>query len=199
MHAIPPRYDLWPESVQHAMRLRGALIPCGPGMRGAAWPDTPRVRLAAIGFRLDRSLVAAYLTAAWVWGAATDPGSPLSVAAAAGSARAPVAPGTRRYELRFAPGDISELGEFGVTSPTRTLLDLLHRPILFDESTRDACSNLLELIPHATEHTIHEVNRRRRPHVRLARERLHDLLANPSPRLPVDSVQESPKEWTHGT
>lgn len=184
MHALPPRYDLWPLPVQHAMRLRGALIPCGPGMRGAAWPDSPKVRLATIGAHLDGDLMAAYLTAAWVWEACPFPGSPISVASLAGSARRPVSPEVHRYEFRLAPTDRVILGEFGVTSPRRTLLDLLHRPNHFDEMDRKACSNLLQLLAPTLENLVNEVASTRRPHAKLARTRLRELLEHQEPRLP---------------
>lgn len=183
MTAHPPRYDTWPLPVQHAMRLRGALVTCGPGMRGAGWPDCPKVRLAALGAHLQGGLVAACLTAAWVWEASPDPGNPLSVAAPAGSARRSMSPGTRRYEFRFALDDTMVLGEFGVTSPRRTLLDLFHRPFLFDGVTREACRSLLKMLPDPPERMMHEVESTRRPHARLARERLRELLAYPAPPL----------------
>lgn len=184
MTAHPPRYDTWPLPVQHAMRLRGALIPCGPGMRGAGWPDNPKVRLATLGAHLEHGLVAAYLTAAWVWDASPTPGAPLSVAAPAGSARWPVSPEAHRFEFRFTPGDTMKLGNFGITSPRRTLLDLIHRPDIFDASTHEACRNLLNLLRGTREQVVEEIESTRRPHARLARERLHALLAHRALRLP---------------
>lgn len=179
MHALPPRYDLWPVPVQHAMRLRGALISCGPGVRGAAWPDSPKVRLAALATHLDDGFVAARLTAAWVWQASAHPGTPLIFAAAAGRARKPTKPGSRRYECRFAAGDTVKLGEFGVTSPRRTLIDLLHQPLPFDSSVSKVCRNLLHMIPDTIDQFAFEVGHARRPYVRLARTRLRELLLVP--------------------
>lgn len=166
------------------MKLRGALIPCGPGMRGAAWPDTPKVRLSAIASLLDGGHVAAFLTAAWVWNAAPDPGHPISVAAHAGCARRPVAPNVRRYELRLAPGDTVLLGAFHATSPKRTLLDLLHHPYTFGDEEREACRGLLGLLPEGAEQCAHEVEHTRRPYAKLARIRLRELLPHSTPTLP---------------
>lgn len=184
MHVLPPRYDLWPLPVQRAMLLRGALIECGPGLRGAGWPDCPKVRLAALGAYLTRGVVAAHLTAAWVWEAASSPGSPLSVAAVAGSARTNRIPGIQRCEMRFQPDDVIRLGEFGTTSPRRTLHDLLHRPSPFGEEEREACAGLLSLIEEPSERIVHTLDTTRRPHARLARQRIRELLGQQPQTLP---------------
>ncbi len=175
MHPSPPRYDRLPVAMQHALRLRGALIPCGPGVRGVGWPDTPRVRLAAIAGVLSGGHVAALLTAAWVWGAATDPGSPLSIAKAAGRSRAHQAGGAKRYELRLSPADVSVLGEFGATTPLRTILDLLHLSPSFGPDERDACRELMTLAAIDAEELREVLLTLRRPHVRLARERFREV------------------------
>ena len=75
----PPRFDLWPEALRSAELRRGTLVACGPGVRGVGWPDSPRVRLAALAPWLSGGRVAAFRTAAWVWGAAREPGRPLRV------------------------------------------------------------------------------------------------------------------------
>lgn len=186
MSARPPRYDLLPRAVQHAMRLRGMLIPCGPGMRGAAWPDTATVRLSALAPYLEGGLVAAYLTAAWVLGAAPDPGSPVSVAAGAGRPRLPAPHGTKRFELRFEEGEVLTLGDFAVTCAKRTILDLLHREQPFGAPEREACLALLPLSGLSHSSLLVLLKARRRPHVRLARQRFREIFADadaPSPRL----------------
>lgn len=143
----PPRYDLWPTALRSAGRLHGALVPCGPGVRGVGWPETPRVRATALAEFIGEDRVATHLTAAWVWGAARDPGRPL---------RASV-PAKRRYtgidtemlrvsELRLSESDVTPLGRFAVTTPLRTVLDLLHDPDGFGPVERIACRLLVHRI-----------------------------------------------------
>ena len=184
MFPSPPRYDRWPLALQHAMRLRGALLPCGPGVRGVGWPDTPRVRLAAIAGVLEGGHVAAFLTAAWVWGAAADPGEPLSVAGCAGRARTHRPSGARRYELRLGQADIETLGEFGVTTPLRTILDLLHANATFGLAEQSACRNLMSLANIDTDEVNDLLFGLRRPHVRLARARFREVAREHEAALP---------------
>jgi hypothetical protein len=158
------------------MRLRGALLPCGPGVRGVAWPDTPRVRLAALGSWLRGDFAASHLTAAWVWGATEDPPRPLTIAAPAGRHTRPVQPEVRYYELRFAPDDLVKLGDFTATAPLRTVLDLLHDQERFDRVEQAASVQLLDSLGMPAERLLGLLEHRRRPHVRLARSRLEELL-----------------------
>lgn len=183
MSPSPPRYDRWPLALQHAMRLRGVLLPCGPGMRGVGWPDTPLVRLAAIAGSLEGGHVAALLTAAWVWGAAPDPGSPLSVAGSAGQARICRASNTHRYELRLSPADVTMLGEFGVTTPKRTILDLLHLSASFGSDERNACRELLKPAAIDAKQMTDHLAELHRPHVKLARERFREVAAEQTAAL----------------
>lgn len=183
MSSDPPRYDLLPHTVQRAMRLRGALVDCGPGLRGVAWPEVPRVRLTAIAPALQSGRVAAYLTAAWVWRSTPHPGTPLSVASPPGSSRHGLPHGCKRYELRLRTEDVSIIGEFGVTTPLRTILDLVYRPEPYGTIERDACRELYESA-HVDAEEVHvRLTTQRRPHGRLARERFHEILKMPGPLL----------------
>lgn len=184
MSSDPPRYDLLPLTVQRAMRLRGALVDCGPGLRGIAWPEVPRVRLTAIASALQHGRVAAYLTAAWVWQAATHPGSPLSIASLPGSSRHEISREYKRYELRLNDRDISTFGELCVTTPQRTMLDLLYRPESYGAIERDACLKLFEVAGIDADETNAMLARRRRPHGRLARERFREILMMQEPGSP---------------
>lgn len=179
---VPPRYDRWPVALQHAMRLRGALVRCGPGMRGVGWPDSPGVRLAALGAWLGEDLCASHLTAAWVWAAAEHPGEPLRLAARAGGSRRSPA-GVRRYELRLGDGELERFGGLPVTTRMRTLLDLLHDPSGFSDEERHACRALLARIPDGAECVSARLLEHRRPHRRLAVQRLGLILA-PEPGQP---------------
>lgn len=187
---LPPRYDQWPETVQHAMRLRGCLIRCGPGVRGVGWPETATVRLAALAPWLDDPrLIASHMTAAWVWGAARHAPSELRISTVAGqhslarSYRSGARKSTnRRSELRLSPEDRVKLGMFCVTSPLRTVIDLLHDPDHFGLTERVAYRLLLPLIPGAKETVFLYLSTHRRPHARLARERALESAENHNDR-----------------
>ena len=43
------------------------------------------------------------------------------------------------HEFQLAPGDVLLFGEFAVTSPARTVFDLLRSPDDFDLASRVAC------------------------------------------------------------
>ncbi|CAG7595955.1 hypothetical protein ACFPZL_05565 [Leucobacter soli] len=172
----PPRYDLWPAALRSAGRLHGLLVPCGPGFRGIGWPETPRVRTAALAEFLSPDLAATHLTAAWVWGAAKDPGEPLrfSTRDRRRNLRRET-PQIRISELRLAPGDMHELGAFAVTTPLRTLLDLLYADTGFGKRERVACRLLALQIPGGWATARERVEARRRPYRTVARERLAAL------------------------
>ncbi len=76
--------------------------------------------------------VAASRTAAWVWGAAVDPGTPCTaflphtaaVAHPAGGLQARI----RTRVMRLLPADIGRTGGILVTTPLRTAVDLLCDP-----------------------------------------------------------------------
>src|SRR5690554_1436589 len=144
----PPRYDRWPVALRSAMLLRGALVRCGPGVRGVSWPDCAAVRLEALRPWLTEDLVAVHLTAAWVWGAALDPADPLCIASLAGRRPAPSSsPGVRRYEQRFSPDELVSFGALRVTNELRTILDLLHIPGEFGCAERLACALMISRLP----------------------------------------------------
>lgn len=172
----PPRYDLWPVAQRSAWRLSGALVPCGPGLRGIGWPETPRVRLAAVAAWLAADRATSHLTAAWVWGAVREPGSPLQITMRAG-ARRPQEFGrdVRFYELRCADEDIAELGAFATTTPLRTVGDLLHSPDAFGTREIAACRLLLRLVDGGAETVRARLSAHRRPYRRIAQRRLELL------------------------
>lgn len=175
---IPPRYDSWPPAVLHAMRLRGALLSCGPGFRGAGWPDSPMVRLSALSPWLDARQCAAHRTAAWVWGALDEPGTPLYLAVQAGRVRRAAASGVHRLNLRLAPGEVERLGAFHVTSKLRTLLDMLHDPRDFNETDSAACHALVTQLELSPQELCERITQRHKPYRILALARLQQTLAH---------------------
>ena len=138
-----PALEAWPEAVRSAELLRGTVVRCGPGVRPIAWPDTPRVRLAALAPWLG-SFIAVGLTAAWVWGAARTPG-PVLECSTADRKRPPATqpPGVRVRQLALAGGDIVQIGRGRATTPTRTLCDLLRADTPASTVERVACRLLL--------------------------------------------------------
>lgn len=167
--------------MQHAMKLRGALVACGPGMRGAGWPDTACVRLVALGPWLGKGLCASHLTAAWVWSASERPGPPLSIAALPGRHSATrITRGVRRHELRLRPEDWASFEELRVTLPLRTAIDLLHDPKVFNPHHAEAVAALVKMQPGGSESVRRRLQEHRRPHRRLAEQRLGTIFS----RLP---------------
>lgn len=175
--AHPPRFDLWPEALRSAERLRGSLVPCGPGVRGIGWPETPRVRTAALAPWLGGGRIATHLTAAWVWGAARSPGRPLQVTARSGRRSYGVdSEWLRVYELRYTEADTHRFGEFGVTTPLRTVIDMLHGDAPFTAVERIACRLLCcGWVEGGTATIASSLHAHQRPRRRLAFARLSSL------------------------
>ncbi|WP_146120021.1 hypothetical protein [Leucobacter massiliensis] len=141
------RVDHWPEAVRSAELMRGTLLRCGPGVRLAAWPETPRVRAAALAPWLTPDRIAIRMVAAWVWGAARDPGRPLEFSTA--GRRRPSA--QRRSELvlrqyHYPEGTVVPLDGLLVTVPEQTVYDLLRSPGDFGDRQRLACRLLAQLV-----------------------------------------------------
>ena len=173
---VLPAIDEWPEAVRSAERIRGSLVACGPGIRPVGWPETPRVRLAALAPWLGTRYVAIRLTAAWVWGAAKHPGSPIECSTH-GRKRAPsfTSPGLTVYEHMLTSDDICRIGVQCVTTPTRTLCDLLRSASPHHITERVACRLLLARHPggRAAVHTALNTGARR--YRRIATARLREL------------------------
>lgn len=176
----PPRVDRWPIALQHAFKLRGALVPCGPGLRGVAWPDTSSVRLATLGPWLHAHAAASHLTAAWVWGAARHPGEQLTFTTHSGRRPPPTHPHhISWHQLTLNVEDLRTLGDFTVTSPERTAFDLLHCSSGFNTAEQVACRLLVRSQP-VLNALRERVFSRRRPHSTLARARFELLSRLPS-------------------
>lgn len=140
----PPHIDHWSHAVRSAEVLRGSLVRCGPGVRLAGWPDSPRVRAAALIPWLQRDRVAVEMTAAWVWGAARTPGPCLEVSTSHNHrVDIVIPPGLHVHQFRFKDDDICSFGAASVASPARVLFDLLRTPRPFDLATRIACRLLI--------------------------------------------------------
>lgn len=177
----PPRYDLWPQAVRESWRLHGALIACGPGFRGVGWPETPTVRLAALAYALDERRIVTHRSAAWVWGATRRAPEPLELSMRPGVRRPLTIPSNvLMREMRGSDADAVQLGEFSVTTPLRTVIDLLYRVEGFEKRDRIACRLLVQLIENGKDRIETHLREQRRPYRSLARARWHSVYGCPA-------------------
>ena len=118
--------DGWSPPVQSAELARGTLVRCGPGVRLAAWPESAEVRAQVLRRVIGDTLMPVLMSAAWVWGCARDPGTPL-VCATKGSTRPKLeATGPLRvHEFRYPQRHLAQCGDTVLPNPTRTACDLV--------------------------------------------------------------------------
>jgi hypothetical protein len=149
-HRILTADDL-PPAVLRAAVLAGDCYPVGSSWASVAEPDVPALRAAAFGAEVDDPrLVAAGTTAAWIWGALTAAPSPASASAGPGLRVRDVVGGVVVRELSLRPDDVVPLGGSAVTTPVRTLVDLLRSPGSFAPTTRRATAAMLAMYPDGT-------------------------------------------------
>lgn len=126
-HPAAVNIDDWSPAVMSAELARGTLVRCGPGVRLASWPDTAEVRAQVLRRVIGSTLMPILMSAAWVWGCARTPGSPL-VCATVGATRPKLADGgtpLQVHEFRYPDSDLSNCGTIVLPSPVRTACDLL--------------------------------------------------------------------------
>lgn len=182
----PPRIDLLPPAIRSAERLHGTFVPCGPGLRPVGWPDAPAIRRIAVADMLPRQLIASNLTAAWIWMSARNPGKPL---------RAIQQPSTRNgfragrslmdvvyvRHQRITREDVAMFDDLGVTTPYRTVLDLLRDPERFDVPCQVACRLLFTRYQGIARQVVCTIQEARHPQRPISRERLAKLISVPRP------------------
>ena len=168
----PPSLHLLPHAVRSAELIRGSAVRCGPGIRLVSWPETPSVRAAALGERLGTNRIAAHLTAAWVWGTAEEPGTPLEFIVRVGRAhQLEPRSGIRLHQYNLDTEDIVFCGGRAVTSPSRTLYDLL-RADVFTHTQRLACRMLLAHHLGSRDSWLTQFGARGRPYAARVRQRI---------------------------
>ncbi|WP_449282575.1 hypothetical protein [Leucobacter sp.] len=171
-----PRFDRWPEAVRSAELLRGSLVRCGPGVRGAGWPETPRVRAAALAPWLTSDRIAIRMSAAWIWGAARRPDAPLELSTA--DRRRPDH-GPHRdhllHQFAYDRSALRTLDGFAVTEPEQTVYDLLRMPHGFARRHLVACRLLVRLVPDGRAGIADRLERQHSHYRALARSRLARL------------------------
>lgn len=181
---FPPRIDLWPPAVRSAERLHGTLVPCGPGLRPVGWPDTPSVRRIAIGDLMPSQLIASHQTAAWIWQSTRRAGKPLR-AIQKPTTRNTFLAGVNTKDLirirqqRITREDIAVFDDLCVTTPFRTVLDLLYDPHDFDVVSQVACRLIMLKFPGVKVRVCRSVHESRHPQRPLARARLARVLSLP--------------------
>ena len=123
-HVLSP-VDL-PVAELYAARLDGELFPVGGAFSPVDEIEQPELRAAAVHAEVSGRLIAEQLSAAWIWGALDSP--PLRhqfcVGAAARVSHSPARWMTLR-EVIIEEDEISDLGGFLVTTPERTVIDLV--------------------------------------------------------------------------
>jgi hypothetical protein len=129
MTALLPRLldpAVLPLAELHAARLDGDLYRVGDAFATLDTPDTAELRAAAFRLSAPRAAVADRLTAAWIHGARAGPPSTMQVCVdSAHRVSATTLYGLDVRQCILARGDVVRLGDARVTSPLRTVVDLL--------------------------------------------------------------------------
>lgn len=140
---VPPRVDHWPAAVISSAIRQGTLVRCGPGYRPVTWPESPLVRCTAIAWALTPKYAACNHTAAWIWGGSRAPGTVIEISVRTGRVPYRQQPGTTQHEYVLSEGDVVNVGDYWVTSPVRTVFDLLRSTREFTVADMAACRLLL--------------------------------------------------------
>ena len=173
----PPSIAHWPPIVRTTETLRGTLVRCGPGHRLAAWPESPITRALALApwFSPDRTAIRS--TAAWIWGATRRPGPALEFSAqlshrvfAIAGSTGDVAVELHRFTL--SADEIEHFSQARVTSPLRTVCDLLRQPSGFGRAQQIACRLLMLRVPSGRSAVMAALEAGGRVHRRTALSRL---------------------------
>lgn len=95
--------------------------------------ESPRHRAHAVLAGRSSRLIAELATAAWIWGAGSEPARPTF--AVTPDARTRLAPDRRTSvrEIVYADGDVTRLGAVRVTTPLRTALDVARKARFTDD------------------------------------------------------------------
>lgn len=174
-----PLLEELPEAELQAMRLDGECYRLGDAHL-PIWvvPDAAARCSAAVGSRSSR-LIAAFGTAAWVWGAIERPperGEFLVDLSARW--RPPFGTGVHVVESVVHAADVARFGRASVTTPLRTALDLARFRDDFGDDEADAVRRLADRGGFVLEHALDAMDRTRNlSGKRLAAERLRDALS----------------------
>ncbi len=134
--------DDWPEAELRAAVLAGELVPVGSCWASVAEAQVPSLRAEAWAVDVpDRRLVACGGSAAWIWGGRSCAPEPAEAAASLGIRIADVTT-VRVRQVRIGPEDTVALDGVRVTTPVRTVVDLLRAIGDLDPDAADAVRGL---------------------------------------------------------
>lgn len=167
-------------TIRSAELCRGTLVRCGPGVRGVGWPESPTVRAHVIATIFsNENLAVVAQTAAWIWGATWQSELPISLSSFEGKRFLQDRPiGTAVHEYYITQADVVYRGGVSITTPERTIYDLLY----IDDAAFELSGFLLirELLDHGyvvCDDVATEFHHRNRPHTKRAQSRFAELLA----------------------
>lgn len=173
-----------PRSVERAELLIGSLVRWGPGVRPIGWPDGPRIRAHIAGNRPPATgLVLALGAAAWVWGADWEPDQVVEWSTLESRRRTTMdVSGSRVHEFNIHSHEVEDFDGILVTTPLRTLWDLLLRADPFHKREQAQCLALLRVSPHIHSATHERLQTEFVPYVKRAAHRFESLTAAGSSR-----------------
>lgn len=183
MHTICmriPNYNLLPQTIVSAEMRNGNLIQCGPGVRGVGWPETPLVRSQALtSLTHGRPLIAVLFTAAWLWGANPSAGPHYTFSTFGASRFLGTPPeGSVVHEFALERSHVTHIGQITVTSPERTLYDVLYLDDdLFENYGFTIAQDMVLQFPRLAKGWRETFHSRYRPYVRRAQARYAEIIA----------------------
>jgi hypothetical protein len=145
-----------------AARLDGDLFAIADCYSPVDLPEQPADRARAVAQQLSERVIVERLSAAWVFGAMTDPPREHQYCSAADARAKPST--LRRLTLREVVIDADEvvvLGGVRVTSPLRTACDLVRSAAQFDAALQLVVLQLLNLAGASVDECIAVLDRRR--------------------------------------
>lgn len=171
------RLDTLPLAVLSAERLNGTVFPVGMFFAPLIGSDTRLARLSTALVPYQDGVVFSGRTAAWVWGVLREPRLPIeySVDAKRRMQIHSAAPHQKR-ELCFSGDDVVTLSGYQITTPLRTVFDLLLAQPVLTRELRVACRLLLTFEGVSRQAVLEKLEHSPRiPHTRRLRERLQLL------------------------
>ncbi len=156
------RTDDFPSTELSALRLDGVVYPLGDSYCVIDEVSDVRLRATSLVPVLSTRLIAARLSAAWVWGAiASAPARP-QVCVAAHARRRPAA--TARvtvHEAVLTAADVVTVAGIGITTPRRTAIDIARFSLRFGTPEATCGALLMRLAGFSAAECIDEMERNR--------------------------------------
>jgi len=161
-------------AVLSAERMNGTIVPLGHYYAPIINANSMVARLHCSLQPHHPDVIFSGLTAAWVWGALRDAPARMEYSVRANkriSIRTQI-PHIKR-EMQFSSSDVVRIGPFEVTSPLRTVFDLVQSSAPMTVEMRVACRLLLLREDSARKKILHTLkNKPRTPHATRVREQI---------------------------